>query len=67
VPVQILGTITDGDSKYLRVLVISCCTKVKLYEIRAAGYYDIEKCEMASKGVTDSIRIALKEYQEDAQ
>ena len=66
-PVQILGTITEGDTKYLRVLVVSCCTSVKLYEIRAAGFYDCEKCEMASKGVSDSIRIALKDYQEDAQ
>lgn len=66
-PVQIVGKITDGDNQYLKVLVVSCCTRVKLYEIRATGFYDVEKCEMASKGVTDSIRIALKEYQEDAQ
>jgi hypothetical protein len=63
VPIQIIAKLTEGDTQYLKVLVISCCTKVRLYEIRAGGFYDIEKCEMASKGVADSIKIALKEHQ----
>jgi hypothetical protein len=62
-PVSIVGTIREGDTEYLRVLIVSCCSKVKLFEVRKSGYFDIEKCEMASKGVADSIRIALREYQ----
>lgn len=62
-PVTIIGTITEGDTHYIKVCVDSCCTTVKLYEIRKNGYYDMDKCEMASKGVTDSIKIALKTYE----
>ena len=55
---------SEGGIDYIKVRVESCCTKTYLFEVTDKGFFNVEKCEMATKGMTNSIKIALKDYEQ---